>query len=95
MAFRDTAKDFVDKLPKHRDNSFYNTDGFVGAPDDRRGEPDQVQTVVSPNGFLWTMVMLNVTMGQLTGEEFWDAWWKEPSVPALLRDKVRNPASFL
>jgi len=39
--------------------------------------------------------MLNVTMGQLTGEEFWDAWWTEPSVPALLRDKVRNPASFL
>ena len=39
--------------------------------------------------------MLNVTMGQLTGEEFWDAWWKEPSVPALPRDKVRNPASFL
>ena len=57
--------------------------------------PTKFKTVVSPNGFLWTMVMLNVTMGQLTGEEFWDAWWKEPSVPALLRDKVRNPASFL
>ena len=33
MAFRDTAKDFVDKLPKHRDNIFYNADGFVGPPD--------------------------------------------------------------
>jgi len=32
MAFRDVAKDFVDKLPKHRDNLFYNTDGFVGPP---------------------------------------------------------------
>jgi hypothetical protein len=30
MAFRDVAKDFVDKLPRHRDNLFYNTDGFVG-----------------------------------------------------------------
>jgi len=31
--------------------------------------PTKFKTVVSPNGFLWTMVMLNVTMGQVTGEE--------------------------
>ena len=57
--------------------------------------PDQIQAAVLPNGFLWTMVMLNVTMGQVTGEEFWAAWWKEPSVPAPLLDKVRNPAPVL
>jgi len=50
---------------------------------------------LSPNGFVWTMVMLNVTMGQVTGDDRWDEWCKEPSVPPLLRDKVRNPASFL
>jgi hypothetical protein len=170
MAFRDTAKDFVDKLPKHRDNLFYNTDGFVGVPDPQgihrgvRNNKDDVMLVqhflkivaqnptkfkrpfvppkkfpnmkvdgiygdqtaawigafqnhlknigrpvlpdgvvdrvrngihLSPNGFVWTLVMLNITMGQVTGEEFWDEWWKEPSVPALLRDKIRNPATFL
>ena len=32
MAFRDTAKapNFIQFLPKHRDNVFYNTDGWVG-----------------------------------------------------------------
>jgi len=40
--------------------------------------------------------MLNVTMGQVTGEELWDVWWwKEATVSALLRDKARNPATFL
>ncbi|HZO37985.1 MAG TPA: hypothetical protein VFE97_02090 [Methylomirabilota bacterium] len=170
MAFRDTAKDFVDKLPKHRDNIFYNADGFVGPPDPQgihrgtRNITDDVMLVqhflkivaanptkfkkpfrppakfptmkvdgiygettaawigafqnhlhnigrpvlrdgvvdrvrnglqLSPNGFVWTMVMLNVAMGQVTGDELWDEWWKEPSVPGMLRDKVRNPATFL
>jgi len=170
MAFRDTAKDFVEKLPKHRDNLFYNTDGFVGVPDPhgfhrgirnnkddvmlvqhflkvvaanptkfkrpfhppkkfpnmkvdgiygdqtaawigafqnhlhnlplnvlRDGVVDRVRNGIqnSPNGFLWTMVMLNVTMGQVTGEANWDQWWKDATVPALLRDKVRNPSTFL
>ena len=170
MAFRDVARDFVDKLPKHRDSLFYNTDGFVGpakAPGIHRGahnRKDDVMLVqhflkivaqnpakfrnpssppkkfptmkvdgfygditaswigafqqhlhkigrpvfvdgvvdqvingvkLSPNGFIWTLAMLNITMGQVTGDELWDEWWKEPTVPALLRDKVRNPASFL
>jgi hypothetical protein len=170
MAFRDTAKDFVDTLPKHRDNIFYNTDGFVGPPNvpgNHRGNRNNTDDVMlvqhflkiiarnptkfkkpfkppkkfptmrvdgiygdttahwiiafqqhlhtigrpvlvdgvvdkvlnglahSPNNFVWTNVMLNVTMGQVTGDEGWDAWWKEPDVPAALRAKVRNPASFL
>ncbi len=49
----------------------------------------------SPNGFIWTMVLLNMTMGQVTGDELWDEWWKEQTVPPLLRDRVRNPATFL
>lgn len=170
MAFRDVAKDFTQNIPKHRDNLFYNTDGFVGPPkapgvhrgsvnkpDDvmlvqhflrivalnpskfqnpfnppkrfpimkvdgifgdatahwivafqehlkRIGRPIFVDGVVdrvingirhSPNNFIWTMVLLNVTMGQVTGDELWDEWWKEQTVPALLRDRVRNPATFL
>jgi hypothetical protein len=169
MAFRDVAKDFVDRLPKHRDNLFYNTDGHVGPPNvpgSHRGSRNQTDDVMlvqhflkivaqnptkfkspfkppqkfptmkvdgiygditahwiiafqqhlhtigrpvlvdgvmdrvlngvqlSPNKFVWTMVMLNITMGQVTGDELWDEWWKEPSVPSLLRDKVRNPATF-
>jgi hypothetical protein len=170
MAFRDTAKDFAEKLPKQKDNLFYNTDGFVGpanAPGVHRGSrnrPDDVMLVqhflrvvalnpskfqnpfhppkkfptmkvdgmygditsawivafqehlkkigrpvfvdavvdriingtrLSPNGFIWTLVMLNITMGQVTGDDLWDEWWKDSSVPGLLREKVRNPASFL
>jgi len=49
----------------------------------------------SPNGFIWTMVLLNVTMGQVTGDELWDEWWKERTVPPPLPDRVRNPATFL
>jgi hypothetical protein len=49
---------------------------------------------LSPNKFVWTNVMLNVAMGQVTGDELWDEWWKEPDVPAALRAKVRNPATF-
>ena len=54
------------------------------------GVVDRVRNGIqlSPNGFVWTM-------GQVTGDERWDEWWKEPSVPPLLRDKVRNPASLL
>lgn len=172
MAFRDAAKDFTQILPKHRDNLFYNTDGFVGpanAPGIHRGsrnQPDDVMLVqhflkvvamnpskfrnpfkapkkfpvatmkvdgvygditsawivafqehvrrvgvsvfvdavvdrvrngsqFSPNNFVWTLVMINVAMGQVTGDELWDAWWKDSSVPGLLRDRVRDPASFL
>jgi hypothetical protein len=29
-----------------------------------------------------------------TGDEIWDDRWKGPSVPAFLRDKVRNPSTF-
>jgi hypothetical protein len=39
--------------------------------------------------------MLNIAMGQVTGDNDWDAWWKDASVPAMLRDKVRNPSTFL
>jgi hypothetical protein len=70
--------------------------GALNIKDDVTG-PDRVRNGIqlSPDGFVWTMVMLNVTMGQVSGDDRWDEWWKEPSVPALLRDKVRNPASFL
>jgi hypothetical protein len=172
MAFRDTARDpgFLRNLPKHRDNVFYNTDGFVGppgAPGPHRGSqnlPDDVMLVqhflkiiaqnpgkftnpfrppkkfpvmkvdgvfgditdhwiqafqqhtanigrpvlrdavvdkvlnggsLAPHGHVFTHVLINVGMGQVTGDDFWDEWWKEPDVPGLLRSKIRNPATFL
>jgi hypothetical protein len=68
----------------------------IGRPVLVDGVVDRVLNGVklSPNKFIWTMVMLNITMGQVTGDELWDAWWKEPSVPPLLRDKIRDPATF-
>src|SRR4030095_14050612 len=68
----------------------------IGRPVLVDGVVDRVLNGVklSPNKFIWTMVMLNITMGQVTGDELWDAGWKKPSVPPLLRDKIRDPATF-
>jgi hypothetical protein len=38
--------------------------------------------------------MLNIATGQVKDDEIWDDRWKGPSVPAFLRDKVRNPSTF-
>lgn len=40
-------------------------------------------------------LMLNITMGQVTGDDLWAERWRDTSVPGLLRSKVRNPATFL
>jgi hypothetical protein len=45
----------VDKLPKHRDNLFYNTDGFVGPPNvpgNHRGSRNQTDDVMLVQHFL-------------------------------------------
>ena len=69
----------------------------IGRPVLVDGVVDRVVNGVklSPNKFLWTNVMLNIAMGQVTGDDGWDAWWKDSSVPPMLRDKVRNPSTFL
>ena len=61
MAFRDAAKDFADKLPKQKDNLFYNTDGFVGpanAPGLHRGSRNRPDDVMLVQHFL-RVVALN------------------------------------
>jgi hypothetical protein len=87
--YGETTANWIGAVQNHLHN--------IGRPVLRDGVVDRVRSglQLSPNGFVWTMVMLNVAMGQVTGDELWDEWWKEPSVPAMLRDKVRNPATFL
>jgi hypothetical protein len=174
MAFRDTAKSpaFLRNLPQHRDQMFFNTDGFVcplskqnlsvrfgspnladdvmlvqfflkkiaenpskftrpffppkehlimkvdgkfgeitrtwiekfqnhlnnlGRPVLRDGVVDRIRngSDLGDKGRLFTLAMLNVGMGQVTGVDGWDTWWKAPDVPGILRGKIRDPATFL
>jgi hypothetical protein len=172
MAFRDVVHDPTFQVPKHRDNLFYNTDGYVAPPtkqntsvrfgdpnrpDDvelvqyflkkiaanpskfnqpfrpprshpvmkvdgtfgeitrtwieefqlhlarigrrvrRDGVVDRIQGghVAGPNGFLFTLVVINTAFGQVVGEDGWDTWWKAADVPPRLKAKIRDPASFL
>jgi hypothetical protein len=68
----------------------------IGRPVLRDGVADRVKNgqAVGPRGFLFTLAMLNVAMGQVVGDAGWDTWWKAADVPGLLRSKIRDPATF-
>ena len=54
-----------------------------------RGQP------TSGRGFLLTHMALNIALGKVMGEARWDTWWKDDiEVPGLLRNAVRDPATF-
>jgi hypothetical protein len=69
----------------------------IGRPVLADGVVDSVTNggALTARGHVLTLELLNVTMGQVTGDELWDQWWLEPGVPALLRSQVQNPAGFL
>jgi hypothetical protein len=87
--FGEITRTWIEKFQNHLNN--------IGRTMLRDGVVDRVRngTSIGERGRLFTLAMLNVAMGQVTGDDGWDTWWKASDVPGLLRGKIQNPATFL
>jgi hypothetical protein len=86
--FGEITRTWIEKFQNHLNN--------LGKPTLRDGVVDRIRNggSLSDKGRVFTLSLLNVAMGQVTGDEGWDTWWKASDVPGLLRNKIRNPATF-
>lgn len=87
--FGEITRTWIEKFQVHLHN--------IGRPVLRDGVVDRIRngSSITSLGRLFTLAMLNVGFGQITGDEGWDTWWKEPDVPTALRMRVRAPETFL
>jgi len=70
----------------------------IGRPVHRDGLVDRCQggrDVSTKTNTVYSLMMMNVAFGQVTGEGGWDTWWKADEVPGLLKASVRAPETFL